>query len=196
MRTDVSAGVNENVAGSREAQTSFGPIARTVTDQAHVYTTVVTGVRWLAVVTGAAGVAITTWICHDTLRGEAAADPWSWAFGAAFGLLGLAMLALSFLVLYARARLSISAAGLVLRRRGLLFGGRRSHTWRLDQLDSVGVGTMPTFHIGGSTPQFHLVLGFTDGDSERFGGAFDDVPSTERAARAIVESARRFQAPG
>ncbi|HET6146751.1 MAG TPA: hypothetical protein VFH68_04415 [Polyangia bacterium] len=172
-----------------DAGDNFDPIARVVTEREHVYTTVVTATRWFGALVCAGGAGAMGWIFNDALRWDAS-DPSRWVFAPIFGLLCLSTLAMLFVVLYARARLIISTDGIVLRRRGLVFGRPAVRTWRLDELESVGVGTMQTFHIGGQTPQFHLVLGFVNGESVRFGGAFDDVPSTERAARAIAESAR------
>jgi hypothetical protein len=179
-----------------DAGDNFGPIARVVTEREHVYTTVVTAGRWAVAIGVCVVLGILAWMARSLFQADVDADPldrYLWA--PILGVFGLAALVLGFLVLYARAQLTLSPAGITLRRRGLLFGRPAVLHWKIDQLAAVVTDDMATFHVGGSTPIFGVILGLTTGDIQKFGGAFDDAPSAKRAATAIAESARLMGAP-
>jgi hypothetical protein len=180
-------------AGDLVYDESYGPIARSATPGEHVYFTVVTLGRWLLALTAVAFVVFVSTMFQSDLRGEAV---YRYLLLPSFGFLAVVIAVFGFLAVYARAALTITPTGITLRRRGLAFGRRRFGSWRLGDLVSVDVGTMMTFHVGGSTPQYHLVLRFSSGEAERFGGAFMSVPATQKVADAIWASVNRMTRTG
>jgi hypothetical protein len=193
----VSGGVDGNAGGSGGATTSYGPIVRKVTERGHVYRTAFSWQRWLAIGGGVVGIALAGWLLHHLQDRVFDRMPVIRQVGVPLvGVMGTAIAALAFVGVYARARLDISPGGVILRRRGLLFGRGPTRTCRIDELAGAVIADMRQYYVGGSASSFHLELLFPHGERERFGGAFDDARSAKRAAEAIGESVRLMRGAG
>jgi hypothetical protein len=107
-----------------------------------------------------------------------------------FGVGSLFTGTFSFLEFFRRARLTITPHGIALRKKGFLFGNTAgTRRWRLEDIETVSVRAIPTFHIGGMTPLYVIALVFADGAEEGLGMISTMYrPSAERLAADITAS--------
>jgi hypothetical protein len=178
-------------SGAGGATTSYGPIVRKVTERGHVYRTAFGWQQRLATGGGVVGIGLAVWMLRRLLDPVFDRMPVIRQIGVPLvGVMGAAIACVAFLGIYARARLEIAPGGVTLRRRGWLYGRGPTRTWPLAELAGAVIADQPQFYVGGSASSFHLQLVFNNEETERFGGAFDDVPSAKRVAEAIGESVR------
>jgi hypothetical protein len=171
--------------GPPPSRKNYGPFVRIAEPDRHIYQTTIDYRRWMFGLAALCGFVLFGWGARQAWPDGT--DLFFEIFSVFIGMAALSALVLAFMVFAFRTRLEIGPGKITLLKRGF-FGRTILRTWAHDDIERVAVKTMPTFHIGGSTPIYPIVIVLADGDEQQLSATFDDLGPAERFIRDIAES--------